>query len=646
MNYRNRFSSLIGPSRGLPALMLALATLLLADRSSAEERQFIVMLAHSPKQADSVEPPAGVTKNDVNTAFFAQDSISFKRFWEEISYNSVTIAGDTFDFALLPWPLEPPDDVLDENNQNGLFTDGTIPYTDLDRSRSFTYGVGENFDESEQMFEVDWDGNYNGWDTNNPPAPIPDDDDGEDPDITNEGITNDFIPGTSSRKPGLIDGVWTPGERWRDVDGDGRWDYAEVGPDAAGLCPENPLYDPNTVSSFAEADETTRQVENCVTAPGRAGAGCGCINADNDGLYDPGEPWEDFLVRYDPLQPEGSRWVEVTEDYIRKNYPGDVDALIARMGNFTWDGPDRWTETIAETEPNENLQPDATTKLQHAGRSIAGQETTPRPPWLTAMWLDRYGTMPPAWGDVVTGETIPDIRPFDPSEPDPEIDSALTDDEKEREFRPGTYDPELKIFDFFKYNPDLTDPGSTEDPPTAIYSPKDEDEADSGDIQYDATGVYDGPVEFDDLASSIYHDPPDVQNRERFSCGDLRLGEVTSPFITPTGDPNNPDNLDPVWGEDRCGYDPYQPAIGGCAADTTIWSSGPYAFRIHGNNNMDAGNQLSIELLTWRTDGQGTTVPKDEKLPDAPFGTVRSLWKTPTPTPFNSGKTYKEVYLR
>ena len=146
----------------VPALVLIVSALLLPGEAQAEERKFIVMLAHSHKQVGTIGDP-GIDVNDVHQAYFAEDQISFKRFWEEVSYGDVTIDGTTLPHGFLPWPLEAPDDVLDQSND--LYANGTIPYTDLDRSRSFSYGVGEPFQEFEQPFGIDWDGNFNAFRT-------------------------------------------------------------------------------------------------------------------------------------------------------------------------------------------------------------------------------------------------------------------------------------------------------------------------------------------------------------------------------------------------------------------------------------------------------------------------------------------------
>ncbi len=81
--------------------------------------------------------------------------------------------------------------------------------------------------------------------------------------------------------------------------------------------------------------------------------------------------------------------------------------------------------------------------------------------------------------------------------------------------------------------------------------------------------LFDGYVEHDDLPSSKYH-----------QGGDQRLGEVTSPIGTE------------IWGQDIA------PVLDG--GDGAIGASGPYAVKVHGNLNTDAGNVLSMEILTWR----------------------------------------------
>ncbi len=90
-----------------------------------------------------------------------------------------------------------------------------------------------------------------------------------------------------------------------------------------------------------------------------------------------------------------------------------------------------------------------------------------------------------------------------------------------------------------------------------------------GPVMPDSTGAfYDSAREFADLPSSYYH-----------SAGDGRLGEETDP------------RSNTIWGAD---YGPTFP-------DNNIKGAGPNAtFMVeHG----DSGNLLTLELLTWRTDG-------------------------------------------
>ena len=72
----------------------------------------------------------------------------------------------------------------------------------------------------------------------------------------------------------------------------------------------------------------------------------------------------------------------LAESYIRANYPGDVEALIARCGNDQYDGADSWQESGTTETPGLG------TKLQQ--RPGADQwldaGTTPRP--------DEWGVYP------------------------------------------------------------------------------------------------------------------------------------------------------------------------------------------------------------------------------------------------------------
>ncbi|MCH7870811.1 MAG: hypothetical protein IID33_03840, partial [Planctomycetes bacterium] len=55
--------------------------------------------------------------------------------------------------------------------------------------------------------------------------------------------------------------------------------------------------------------------------------------------FDFPEPFEDYMRSWSA----GSHnFIRTSEDYIRANYPGDAEGLIARIGNGRYDSPDRW----------------------------------------------------------------------------------------------------------------------------------------------------------------------------------------------------------------------------------------------------------------------------------------------------------------
>ena len=144
---------------------------------------------------------------------------------------------------------------------------------------------------------------------------------------------------------------------------------------------------------------------------------------------------------------------------------------------------------------------------------------------------------------------------------------------------------------------------------------------DGEDIYSDLRGFYDGPAEFQDLPSSIYHTrsffepfeaafdsttggfmstvgPPTYSGYSyvdrAWYGGDGRLGEVTSPADRGTSEAY-PEGL--PWGQDRGKNDPNLP---GGERDGEITAAGPFAWGIHGANGFDAGNVLTLEYLTWR----------------------------------------------
>ncbi|MFT7489336.1 MAG: hypothetical protein ACI9OU_001738, partial [Candidatus Promineifilaceae bacterium] len=244
------------------------------------------------------------------------------------------------------------------------------------------------------------------------------------------------------------------------------------------------------------------------------------------------------------------------DQYIADNYPGDTTALILRAGNGTYDGPDSWLDTIDN-------------KMQITGylEDTLSAEPTDYPPLLenwwdphdwfssswTVWWTDTFGSTPPTtygtpynFGAWWPGDGIPNTVPIDiPTRPEA-----------------GGWIPRL-----------------------------------------DSTWGYDAPREFQDLPSSIYHldasadAPRGAYENDPFpNGGDLRLGEVTDPLGNA------------IYGFDAGASDPGIRASYG-EGDGYIPAGGPLAYNGHALFTFDAMNVLSLELATWRTDGDALTGP-------------------------------------
>ncbi|NOX58144.1 MAG: hypothetical protein GXP29_04710 [Planctomycetes bacterium] len=592
-------------------LGFALATvfaLFLTTHTQAEERKFTILMVVPPKSVSGSYPPASVTDVEPQNIFsqyfddFAPDIDSFHEYWKEISYGEVTVSGDVFDWGEIPWPLLPVGGAQE------------ILFEDLDGDFLLTNFVGEEFDQSSQQFIIDYNGSFN--------------------DNDSTGTEDDPFTDAFEIPPGLEDtdtngnDVWTPGERFLDVDGDGRYDaLIESTADGYG----KPIGAGEDV--VCEEDGLITSTEFC--------------DLDGDDQWNFSEPFEDFLVIYDPNgETPAQRWIALdpsennTDEgdadsvgsrawaiaYIKRNYPGDADALIARCGNGKYDGPDSWVErgnTKLQQAPDLFLlQPPVTTPAP--GAAYATQVSYQQ--WWQDYWRDSHFAVgieptpapdPPEWV-----EGIPDLRPFNPL--DPALGAPF------REFRPNVGGTNTRLGDEL-CDPDENDTNDADgDPlnPQCLNPATDEADPGNGDmvagndgignsdiIQPDATGYYDGPAEFQDLPSSIYHtrsfwtDPPSYSGFEGSSFvgsngsgnattsgdwygGDGRMGEVTSPF-----------NTDP-WGHDR---GPNDPSVGLPTLDNVIPPAGPFAFNIHGTSGYDGGNVLSLEFLTWRKDDDATS---------------------------------------
>ena len=360
------------------------------------------------------------------------------------------------------------------------------------------------------------------------------------------------------------------------------------------------------------------------------------------------------------LNPVSRAWAEA---YIRANYPGDADALIARCGNDMYDGPDAWIESSGgpQTEPGSGESTHWGSKLMQASSdgnpSVWVQDAFTLQPddpllqgyfdyqwsyqdWWQEYWKDKHLEagysendpdlpIPPTPQAPEWYPGIPNLQQFNPGDPalcggDPiqDVPGRL------KAFNPncgGTWarlgyndfpDPNALFplgppsdtcpFDDPFDPPD--DPNEEYDPfhPVTFYDPLvpwgdtywgngEVIEGNSG-IHNDTTvlpdelgmddgvpDVYDGPAEFDDLPSSLYH----ARSISGLGYGgDGRLGEVTSVQTTD------------AYGQDA---GPGMPGSPG-GPDGLIPAGGPLAYNVHGTNGFDAGNVLNLEFLTWRAE--------------------------------------------
>ncbi len=260
-------------------------------------------------------------------------------------------------------------------------------------------------------------------------------------------------------------------------------------------------------------------------------------------------------------------------NYIANNYPGDVAGLIKRCGDLNYDGPEGW----AEAGNNQMMQH---AFLTDTISSFESWDFTVGPPHIRSYndwWLDQYGRYGST--SAVFESRIPNMSAWAPVADANQVCTITTQ-------TVITASGPTNVLTY----------GSITHPPI------------------NSTWTYDSPREFDDLASSMYHNPdlgsrsgqmmrnlsyrhpvPRSNPQAVWDGGDMRLGEETSPW----------GGL--IYGMDR--GDNYT-SSGDNVADGYIPACGPYAYNTHANYGYDAANQLNIEFSTWRTDGQSPTGPR------------------------------------
>ncbi len=307
----------------------------------------------------------------------------------------------------------------------------------------------------------------------------------------------------------------------------------------------------------------------------------------------PEEKYSDFISWWDPIggEDETGVWVpgltgvpglgtlpkdtKATPDYwtysnyvayIQNNYPGDVAGLVARCGNEKYDGPEGWLET----DNNQYIQSGFIRDL--VTFEVFTDYTLGRYTDYSDWWTNRYG----ATSIPVVPLATPEMSEWKPELTD--FNQVVLEIIVTNETESGI---EL-----------ITTYGDLVHPP------------------YGTTWTYDSPREFDDLASSLYHNPelgslsalsmrelpPPGNKLAIWDGGDMRLGEITSPWGND------------IFGEDRGDNDPDTRDFGG--GDNLLHLAGPFAYNTHANFGYDAANQLALEFVTYRTDGDSQTGPR------------------------------------
>ena len=579
-------------------LLAALPVIWCTAPARAEHRKFLVILADPPKdhagssltlpnRADVWDAYFDTTKNSTNPDTGARVE-SFAEWWEQVSYGDVTVSGDVYGWFSLPWSTSPAD--FDGDTSYG--SSSVIPHVEL--RGGFTYNGGqsaEGFSNAVAKFKYDFDGV------------------GENPTYGNAGDRDIAGAGQTDQYGSR---VFTPGERFMDVNGNGIYDagvsewaidkngdgqidlsreatsyanlfaaditYPEEGdPVFNGYTNNTEWFDSNgngtldwggteiwidrngdgQLGDRATAEEDDRPatlLEFLIQVNDPEEDSVEWYDEQWNDNFDYPEPFEDYLRRWSASSHD---FIPVSDEYIEDNFPGDTDFLIARIGNGLYNSPDRWSNYGNVNSSNKaqetlGILADAAeqSEQQRRWQYATGGHEYGEPAWLAELWQYRYGTGAPDWD-----YTIPYLRVFNPVTPIPPLRSGADNS--------------------MPFEPNRGGPFNNGDP----YSGEAWDATIKPDPGNADEGFWDGPAEYDDLASSIYH-----------QAGDQNIGEITSPSN------NKP------YGQDIGAGDPVS-----VAPDGWIPAASPLAFNVHGDGGYDAGNVLTTEFLTWRTDGQSST---------------------------------------
>jgi PKD repeat protein len=649
----------------LPVLTLAgiLPSAWFVTEASAEARKFVVLLSNVPKTRTGNEPLQNV--GVIWDAYFDKEKNgqnggprvdSHAEWWEEISYGIVTVSGDVYGWVDLPWGTLP-------NSIGGGGGGGggnVLPWVELTGGFSYDAGEGESFNPFLAKFRYDLDGvgqnpNFGNFepidwpgaghfDDYNQPVFCP----GEYfVDLNGNRVYDAGVPewGIDKNGNGQIDvddpggprrynansiaelfavnirypqegeeppppvgfQSWANQTEWFDANRDGAWNrdgfefsFTIPFPRFGGGVVPVTFYrgDWGGVEIFIIRDGASENIERIEPGDGEQPPTSlwrflvdanDPENQDNQNIYfdeqwndnfDFPEPFEDFMRRWNP---NAHAWTPVNDAYIAANYPGPLAPLqtydneqtetpetnlLGRTGNGRYDAPDGWTNrnNVANSNKLQEVVAELDNAQEREEQAARSRLLTPEPEFYTnnppsggpagwslnVFWQERYGTEPPEWL-----YSVPYLRVFEPPQETPRPQGGAEGDTL-RTFVPNRGGPRNNGFNLVGVRYGRAD---------GTVLP---------DVRDQRDGMYDGLREFDDLPSSIYH-----------AEGDGHFGEITSPI-------NNKE-----YGQDIGAHDTNRPAM----PDTLLPAAGPLAFLVHGGAGWDAGNQLNLEYLTWRTDG-------------------------------------------
>lgn len=275
---------------------------------------------------------------------------------------------------------------------------------------------------------------------------------------------------------------------------------------------------------------------------------------DNNDEWTDREPFEDYIVRYDwTANNFEGEWTAVDHSYMLNNYPGDVAGLWARHNNGAYDGPEPYSNVCNTKMQLTGMHPTLKTQIMYWDpyNWYEGGNAFSKVDNYQVWWQDTFGTAAPTY-NLLCGGFVPTVAEYDITQTTRRLNTGYP--------TPGLFDDIGTIKEY------------------------ENDELEAFPVYPDASGhVYDGPREFRDMPSSIYH-----------RTGNFRLGEITYPGAQST--------VEAIRGMDKGnGTDT------GISPDSFIYWAGPLAYRVHGDHGLDAGDQLTLEALTWRTNGQSLT---------------------------------------